>query len=116
METMYFISGISLVVVVAIAIATIWSVLRIIKNQKTTEHLQRDVIDIASDIQRQQDVMHRDIDDTIQHQAASVDQRIDSLYRTIDDAKRYTDSRIDKMMNDPKFCLNTQAKNNSIIN
>ncbi len=29
---------------------------------------------------------------------------------TIDDARRYTDSRIDKMMNDPKFCLNPQAK------
>ena len=110
METMYFISGISLGVVVAIAAATIWSVLQIVKNQKTTQHLQRDVINFASDIQRQQDVMHRDIDDTIQHQAASVDQRIDSLYRTIDDARRYTDSRIDKMMNDPKFCLNTQAK------
>ena len=110
METMYFILGISLVVVVAIAAATIWSILQIVKNQKTTEHLQRDLSDITAEIHREQKEMERDMYDAIQHRVTTIDRQLEELYRTIDEARRYTDSRIDKLMNDPKFCLNTQAK------
>lgn len=110
METMYFILGISLVVVVAIAAATIWSILRIVKNQKTTEHLQRDVNEANRDIYLHQNRIERDIYDAMQNQVTNIDQQQQELYRTIDEAKRYTDSRIDKLMNDPKFCLNTQTK------
>ena len=110
METMYFISGIVLVVVVAMAAATIWSILQIIKNQKTTECIQRDLDDITADIQHQQNEIMRDMYAAIQNEVTSIDQQMQELYRTIDDARRYTDSRIDKMMNDPKFCLNPQAK------
>jgi len=110
METMYFISGIVLVVVVAMAAATIWSILRIIKNQKTTEALGQDLNDITTDIHHNQKQMERDMYDAIQNEVTSIDQQMQELYRTIDDARRYTDSRIDKMMNDPKFCLNPQAK------
>ena len=110
METMYFISGIVVVVVVAIAAATLLSILRIIKNQKTTERIQRDLSDITTDIHHNQKQMERDMYDAIQNQVTSIDQQMQELYRTIDDARRYTDSRIDKMMNDPKFCLTPQAK------
>ena len=110
METMYFISGIVLVVVVAMAAATIWSILQIIKNQKTTEGLGQDLNDITTDIHHNQKQMERDMYDAIQNEVTSIDQQMQELYRTIDDARRYTDSRIDKMMNDPKFCLTPQAK------
>jgi predicted PurR-regulated permease PerM len=110
METMYFISGIVLVVVVAMAAATIWSILRIIKNQKTTEHLQRDLNDITADIHRQQKEMERDMYDAIQNQVMTLERQLSMMHELIDNSKRYTDSRIDKIMNDPKFCLNSQAK------
>ena len=110
METMYFILGISLVVVVAMAAATIWSILQIVKNQKTTEHLQRDLSDITAEIQRQQKEMERDMYDAIQNQVMTLERQLSMIHELIDNSKRYTDSRIDKIMNDPKFCLNTQTK------
>lgn len=110
METMYFISGIVLVVVVAMAAATIWSILRIIKNQKTTERIQRDLSDITTDIHHNQKQMERDMYDAIQNQVMTLERQLSMIHELIDNSKRYTDSRIDKMMNDPKFCLNPQAK------
>lgn len=110
METMYFISGIVLVVVVAIAAATIWSILRIIKNQKTTEALGQDLNNITTEIHHNQIQMERDMYEAIQNQVMTLERELSMIHELIDNSKRYTDSRIDKMMNDPKFCLNSQAK------
>lgn len=34
-----------------------------------------------------------------------------NLEQDVDQVQRYVDSRIDKILNDPKFCLNKDAKN-----
>ena len=110
METMYFILGIGLVVVVAMAAVTVWSVLQIIKTRRTVEELERSTVDGLTQAHRDCTMVERTINNGIQHELRSIERTVDDIHRLIDEQKRYTDSRIDKLMNDPKFCLNQTTK------
>jgi hypothetical protein len=110
METMYFILGIGLVVVVAMAAATVWSVLQIIKTRRMVEELERSTIDGLTQAHRDCTMVERTIQNGIQHELRSIERTTDDIHQRIDEQRRYTDSRIDKLMNDPKFCLNQTAK------
>jgi|DEB0MinimDraft_10_1074344.scaffolds.fasta_scaffold39321_2 uncharacterized protein YoxC len=110
METMYFILGIGLVVVVAMAAVTVWSVLQIIKTRRTVEELERSTVDGLTQAHRDCTMVERTINNGIQHELRSIERTVDDIHRLIDEQRRYTDSRIDKLMNDPKFCLNQTTK------
>ena len=110
METMYFILGIGLVLVVAMAAVTVWSVLQIIKTRRMVEELERSTVDGLTQAHRDCTMVERTINNGIQHELRSIERTVDDIHRLIDEQRRYTDSRIDKLMNDPKFCLNQTTK------
>jgi hypothetical protein len=110
METMYFILGIGLVVVVEMAAATVWSVLQIIKTRRTVEELKRSMTDGLTQAHRDCTMVERTIQNGIQHELRSIERTVENIHQLIEEQRRYTDSRIDKLMNDPKFCLNQTTK------
>lgn len=110
METMYFILGIGLVVVVAMAAVTVWSVLQIIKTRRMVEELERSTVDGLTQAHRDCTMVERTINNGIQHELRSIERTVEDIHRLIEEQRRYTDSRIDKLMNDPKFCLNQTTK------
>jgi hypothetical protein len=113
METMYFTLGIASVLVTALAVATIWAVVKVVKLNNTVEDLSGDIyrnFDITSHNFAIQNSMIlvttiSNLDHTINHRIDKVIDVQDTIHQ---ENRRYVDSRIDKMLNDPKFCLNNK--------
>lgn len=112
METMYFTLGIASVLVAALAVATIWAVVKVIKLNKTVEDVSINVYRNFDDTSRNCNSQFNDLRTTISNLDHTINHRIDKVIDVQDtihqENRRYTDSRIDKMLNDPKFCLNNK--------
>lgn len=112
METMYFTLGIASVLVTALAVATIWAVVKVVKLNNTVEDLSIDIYRNFDDTSHNCNYEFNDLRTTISNLDHTINHRIDKVIDVQDtihqENRRYVDSRIDKMLNDPKFCLNNK--------
>jgi hypothetical protein len=112
METMYFTLGIASVLVTALAVATIWAVVKVVKLNNTVEDLSGDLYRTFDQIHHDFDSKHNELSMKLSNTDHTINHRIDKVIDVQDtihqENRRYVDSRIDKMLNDPKFCLNNK--------
>ena len=83
METLSFVLGIALVVVIALAIVATYAFFKVIKVQKTTEELMRET-----------DRRFADVYQCIAEENAQINRRVDAFER---DVYSQLDSRLDKL-------------------
>lgn len=106
MEAIMFAVGVLTMVLVALAALAVYSTVMVLKLKNRLEEQIRNIYDEVNHIHRSisnnNDELHRRIDET--NQVVGI--RIDEL-------QSYTDRRFDKMLNDPKFCLNTETEKES---
>ena len=109
---MYFTLGIASVLVTALAVATIWAVVKVVKLNNTVEDLSIDIYRNFDDTSHNCNYEFNDLRTTISNLDHTINHRIDKVIDVQDtihqENRRYVDSRIDKMLNDPKFCLNNK--------
>lgn len=110
MEKWYFVLGIASVIIATAVVLTVWAVLMINKLEQQLKDLERGTADGLQQAHRDCTMVERTIQNGIQHELRSVERNMDNIIQQIDETRRYTDSRIDKMLNDPKFCLNQTKK------
>lgn len=110
MEKWYFVLGIASVIIATAVVLTVWAVLMINKLEQQLKDLERGTADGLEQAHRDCTMVERTINNGIQHELRSIERTVDDIHRLIDEQRRYTDSRIDKLMNDPKFCLNQTTK------
>lgn len=110
MEKWYFVLGIASVIIATAVVLTVWAVLMINKLEQQLKDLERGTADGLEQAHRDCTMVERTIQNGIQHELRSVERNMDNIIQQIDETRRYTDSRIDKMLNDPKFCLNQIKK------
>ncbi len=113
METVYYALGIASVFVVALAIATIWAVVKVIKIKEQARELDHVVNAKFNQLERHTLSVESELSTRISNTDQLINTRIDKV---IDgqgiihqEGRRYVDSRIDKLLNDPKFCLNNKS-------
>lgn len=83
METLSFVLGIALVVVIALAIVAMYAFVKVIQVQKTTEELMRET-----------DRRFADVYQAIAEENAQINRRVDGLEK---DIYSQLDSRLDKL-------------------
>jgi hypothetical protein len=128
METISFALGVASVLVVLLGTVTVWVTLRVKKIIKENLHLENVINNLEQAISRRFENLEHHYSDEIKDIRDTINVRTDGVYirikeetetirrhiefldekinRTNDDCLRYTDSRIDKLVNNPKFCLN----------
>jgi hypothetical protein len=121
METVYYALGIASVFVVALAIATIWAVVKVIKIKEQARELDHVVNAKFNQLERHTLSVESELSTRISNEVLLKQFETDQLINTridkvIDgqdiihqEGRRYVDSRIDKLLNDPKFCLNNKS-------
>ena len=128
METISFALGVASVLVVLLGTVTVWVTLKVKNLIKENSDLIITINDLDRNIARRFENLEHHYSDEIKGIHDTINVRTDGVYNKIkeetesirrdiqflnerigrvnDDCLRYTDSRIDKLVNNPKFCLN----------
>jgi len=121
METLSFALGAASVGVLLIVVALIWVLLRVKEIVKEQNNTIENLLNLERILSQRMDNSENHYSDEIKEVYNTIHSRVDEVYRNlepkieqshrhIDDIHRdsisYTDSRIDKLINNPKFCLN----------
>ncbi len=128
METISFALGVASVLVVLLGTITVWVTLRVKNLTKENLNLITTINNLDQKIDRRFENLEHHYSDEIREIHDTINVRTDGVYirikeetesihrhmeflgekisRSSDDCLRYTDSRIDKLVNNPKFCLN----------
>ena len=121
METLSFALGAASVGVLLIVVALIWVLLKVKEIVKEQNNMIESLLNIERSLSQRMDNSENHYSDEIKEVYNTIHSRVDEVYRNlepkieqshrhIDDLHRdsisYTDSRIDKLINNPKFCLN----------
>ena len=128
METISFALGVASVLVVVLGTVTVWVTLKVKNLIKENSDLIITINDLDRNIARRFENLEHHYSDEIKGIHDTINVRTDGVYNEIrretesirrdiqflnerigrvnDDCLRYTDSRIDKLVNNPKFCLN----------
>ena len=128
METISFALGVASVLVVLLGTVTVWVTFRVKNLIKENSDLNIRISNLYQNIDRRFENLEHHYSDEIKGIHDTINVRTDGVYnrikeetesirrdigflndrigRTADDCLRYTDSRIDKLVNNPKFCLN----------
>ena len=128
METISFALGVASVLVVLLGTVTVWVTLKVKNLIKENSDLIITINDLERNIARRFENLEHHYSDEIKGIHDTINVRTDGVYNEIrretesirrdiqflnerigrvnDDCLRYTDSRIDKLVNNPKFCLN----------
>jgi len=113
METIYFALGIASVFVTALAVATVWAVIKVIKIKEQARELDRVMDSRLNGLQQYAHSVESELSTRISNTDHLINTRIDKVIDVQDtihqEGRRYVDSRIDKLLNDPKFCLNNKS-------
>ena len=132
METTSFALGVGSVLVVLFGMTIIWLTLKVNKLVKENRSLKTDLSNMDRNINQRLDNTDHHWSDEIKEVYNTIHNRVDDVYRlhkeshdsilreydnlseqlskSFDDSLRYTDSRIDKLINNPKFCLNKEKE------
>lgn len=121
METISFTLGVASALIVLLGAVTVWVAFRVknltkenqnllhtidrfeqyyIKRMDNTDHNHSD------EIKEIYNTFHSRIDDVLRINETKTNEIERETDRRFDDCFRYIDSRIDKLLNNPKFCLN----------
>ena len=128
METISFALGVASVLVVLLGTITVWVTLRVKNLTQENLNLITTINNLDQKIDRRFENLEHHYSDEIKEIHDTINVRTDGVYirikeetesihrhmeflgekisRSSDDCLRYTDSRIDKLVNNPKFCLN----------
>lgn len=128
METISFALGVASVLVVLLGTVTVWVTLKVKNLIKENRDLLITINNLDQNIDRRFENLEHHYSDEIKEINDTINVRTDGVYirikeeteairrdieflnerigRTNDECLRYTDSRIDKLVNNPKFCLN----------
>lgn len=102
METISFALGVASVLIVLLSTVTIWNTLKVKKLTKEKENLHILINNVEQNLYRKIDDDVRHIHENFRDVQSMVDRYITDLNREIeissDDSKKYTDSRIDKLI------------------
>jgi succinylglutamate desuccinylase len=125
MEKLSFALGVASVLVVLMGIVITWVTLKVKKLIKINENLEKYISETdrsihnridrtehnySDEIKEIYDTFHRRIDDSYRNINELVDQNHRHMIELHNDSTRYIDSRIDKLINNPKFCLNKEKE------
>ena len=125
MEKLSFALGVASVLVVLMGIVITWVTLKVIKLIEINKNLESYISETDRNIHNRIDRTERNYSGEIKEIYDTFHRRIDYSYRNIDqtveqynshmvelhnEAMRYIDSRIDKLLNNPKFCLNKEKE------
>lgn len=125
MEKLSFALGVASVLVVLMGIVITWVTLKVKKLIKINENLEKYISETdrsihnridrtehnySDEIKEIYDTFHRRIDDSYRNINELVDQNRRHMIELHNDSTRYIDSRIDKLINNPKFCLNKEKE------
>jgi len=121
METLMFAFGVLTMVLVVIAAIAVYSTAKVLKLKKSFEVADRSLNDSITNLYRSngqiEDSLHRRFDDKLRDMQEQFKQihyeishRGESTHRRIDELNSYVDRRFDKLLSDPKFCLNKEDK------
>lgn len=121
METLSFALGAASVGVLLIVVALIWVLLRVKEIIKEQNNMIESLLNIERSLSQRMDNSEHHYSDEINKVHDTIHNRVDAVYRVVDnnlenqrrllddlhrESISYTDSRIDKLINNPKFCLN----------
>lgn len=121
METLSFALGAASVGVLLIVVALIWVLLRVKEIVKEQNNMIESLLNIERSLSQRMDNSEHHYSDEINKVHDTIHNRVDAVYRVVDnnlenqrrllddlhrESISYTDSRIDKLINNPKFCLN----------
>ena len=121
MEKLSFALGVASVLVVLMGIVITWVTLKVKNLIKINENLEKYISETDRSIHNRIDKTEHNYSDEIKEIYDTFHRRIDESYRILDqrieqnhkhvvdlhnESLRYIDSRIDKLINNPKFCLN----------
>ena len=132
MEKISFALGVASVLVVLLGAITVWVTLKVNRLISENRNLQLVLHEIERSFSQRVDDTEHHYSDEIKEVYNTIHNRVDEIYRLHreshdslirgydrlneelmkrhDDCLRYTDSRIDKLMNNPKFCLNKEKE------
>jgi hypothetical protein len=125
MEKLSFALGVASVLVVLMGIVITWVTLKVIKLIKINKNLEsyisetdrsihnridRTEHNYSGEIKEIYDTFHRRIDDSYRNIDQTVERSHSHMVELHNEAIRYIDSRIDKLLNNPKFCLNKEKE------
>ena len=125
MEKLSFALGVASVLVVLMGIVITWVTLKVKNLIKINENLEKYISETdrsihnridktehnySDEIKEIYDTFHRRIDDSYRNINELVDQNHRHMIELHNDSTRYIDSRIDKLINNPKFCLNKEKE------
>lgn len=125
MEKLSFALGVASVLVVLMGIVITWVTLKVKKLIKINENLEKYISETDRSIHNRIDKTEHNYSDEIKEIYDTFHRRIDESYRILDqrveenhkhmvdlhnESLRYVDSRIDKLINNPKFCLNKEKE------
>ena len=125
MEKLSFALGVASVLVVLMGIVITWVTLKVKNLIKINENLEKYISETDRSIHNRIDSTEHNYSDEIKEIYDTFHRRIDESYRILDqrieqnhnhmvelhnDTMRYIDSRIDKLINNPKFCLNKEKE------
>jgi CHASE1-domain containing sensor protein len=102
METISFALGVASVLIVLLSTVTIWNMLKVKKLTKEKENLHILINNVEQNLNNKIDDVQRHIHETFREVHNLTDRISTDIYRSIeissDDSKKYTDSRIDKLI------------------
>ena len=125
METLSFALGAASVGVLLIVVALIWVLLRVKEIVKEQNNMIESLLNIDRTLSQRMDNSEHHFSDEINKVHDTIHHRLDEVYRVVDnnmgnqrrvlddlhrESISYTDSRIDKLINNPKFCLNKEKE------
>ena len=121
METLSFALGAASVGVLLIVVALIWVLLRVKEIVKEQNNTIESLLNLERILLQRMDNSENHYSDEIKEVYNTIHSRVDEVYRNLEpkieqshrdiddlhsESMSYTDSRIDKLINNPKFCLN----------
>jgi DUF4097 and DUF4098 domain-containing protein YvlB len=125
MEKLSFALGVASVLVVLMGIVITWVTLKVKNLIKINENLEKYISETDRSIHNRIDKTEHNYSGEIKEIYDTFHRRIDESYRILDqrveenhkhmvdlhnESLRYVDSRIDKLINNPKFCLNKEKE------
>lgn len=106
MEAVYFSVGVLTMVLLAVASLAVYSTVMVLKLKNRLEEVLRYTHDETNNIYQN---VNR-VEDRLTREMHEISEQI---LRNHDSLRSYVDHRFDKMLNDPKFCLNTETEKES---
>jgi len=121
MEALMFAFGVLTMVLVAIAAIAVYSTVKVLKLKKSLEiqdrllnesitNLYRSNGQIEDSLHRRFDDESRNVQDRINQIHYEISHRDESMHHRVNELNSYVDRRFDKLLSDPKFCLNKEDK------